>query len=304
MVRGIESSGAFEGGEEWRRIFEAVPRHVFVPWYYVGADDGFERLWGEDSDPDRRARWLRGAYADGALATRVRDGELLSSASQPSLMARMLTELRVRDGDRVLEIGTGTGYNAALLSARVGQERVTTVDLDQELTESARGHLRAAGWAPTVVTGDGFLGCPERAPYDRVIATCSLAAIPPAWPAQCAPGARIVSPVATGLAALDVLGPGRAEGRFLATPAYFVPLRGPGRPDESAPPAGVPARLLADEGFHFFAQLSAGALDPEEAMAVWEAERAPSRDRFGLTVDGEQQWAWLDDPEGPYTWRL
>ena len=117
---------------------------------------------------------MRGAYADAPLATRVRDGELLSSSSQPSLMAKMLAELAVRDGDAVLEIGAGTGYNAALLSHRLGDGLVTTVDLDPEITESARRHLAAAGHHPTVVTGDGARGCPERAPFDRIIATCTL----------------------------------------------------------------------------------------------------------------------------------
>ncbi|NED84026.1 methyltransferase, partial [Streptomyces sp. SID11233] len=96
--------------------FASVPRHYFVPYYYVRAPTGgFERLWGEDPDRERRARWLTGAYADVPLATRLRDGELVSSSSQPSLMARMLTGLDVRPGDRVLEVGAGTGWNAGLL---------------------------------------------------------------------------------------------------------------------------------------------------------------------------------------------
>jgi protein-L-isoaspartate O-methyltransferase len=142
---------------------------------------------GRSPDPCTRERWLRGVYADVPLATRLRDGELVSSSSQPSLMARMLAELRVADGDRVLEIGAGTGYNAALLAHRLGDGLVTTVDLEPEITESARAHLAAAGHRPTVVTGDGSRGVPEHAPYDRIIATCALTSIPRAWPAQCAP---------------------------------------------------------------------------------------------------------------------
>ncbi|MCZ9339668.1 methyltransferase domain-containing protein, partial [Streptomyces sp. TRM76130] len=102
-----------------------------------------------------------------------------SSSSQPSLMALMLAELRVADGDRVLEIGAGTGYNAALLCHRLGDDGlVTTVDLDPEITDSARRHLDAAGYHPAVVTGDGARGVPGRAPYDRIIATCALPAVP------------------------------------------------------------------------------------------------------------------------------
>jgi protein-L-isoaspartate(D-aspartate) O-methyltransferase len=305
LVREIEASGAWEADPVWREAFEAVPRHLFVPYYYVGALGGFERLWGEERDPRRRERWLRGAYADTPLATRVRDGELISSSSQPSLMAKMLVELEVTDGDRVLEIGAGTGYNAALLAHRLGDELVTTVDLDIDITESARQHLAAAGYHPSVVTGDGARGVPERAPFDRIIATCTLHSIPRPWLAQCTPGARILAPMATGLIRLRVRDGGHAEGRFLHTPAYFVPLRGGSEPEAAHPHlGGLPRRARDHELFRFLISLTAGSLDPREALALWERERMPSRERYGITVSGETAWAWLDDPEGPYSWPL
>lgn len=176
LVAEIARTGALDD-PVWRTAFEEVPRHVFVPYYFVGRPGGYDRLWSGDRDPERRRRWLHGAYLDGPLATRVRDGEQLSSSSQPSLMARMLAELDVRDGDRVLEIGAGTGYNAALLCHRLGDKLVTTMDLDPEITESARTHLATAGYRPAVVTGDGARGCPERAPFDRIIATCTLPSV-------------------------------------------------------------------------------------------------------------------------------
>lgn len=248
---------------------------------------------------------MRGAYADEPLATRVRDGELVSSSSQPSLMARMLVELDVREGHRVLEIGAGTGYNAALLSRRAGDENVTTVDLDPEITESARVHLATAGFRPHVVTGDGAAGCPEHAPYDRIVATCALRSVPSAWPAQCRPGARILAPLTTGLILLTVGEAGHAEGRFLHTPAYFVPLRGGTQGEEPVQHiGGLPRRVLADDLFRFLLALTAGRLDPHEALALWEREGRPVRERFGVTVSGEHEWAWLDDPEGPYAWSL
>ncbi|WP_320782743.1 methyltransferase domain-containing protein [Streptomyces sp. CRN 30] len=306
LVREIELSGAWAADPVWRSAFATVPRHLFVPYYYVGVAGGYERRWEGHPDPAARERWLRGAYADVPLATRLRDGELLSSSSQPSLMAMMLTELRVRDGDRVLEIGTGTGYNAALLAHRLGDDTlVTTVDLEPEITESARHHLAAAGHRPAVVTGDGARGVPEHAPYDRIIATCTLPAVPRAWLGQCRPGARILAPFATGLLALTVDDADRAEGRFLRTAAYFVPLRGGGRPEPRAPGlSGVPRRAREDDLFRFLLALTRGGLDPQEAYALWERERAPRRERFGVTVRGERAWAWLDDPEGPYVWPL
>jgi protein-L-isoaspartate(D-aspartate) O-methyltransferase len=306
LVREIDADGAWETDPVWREAFAAVPRHLFVPYYYVGVVGGYERHWGESPDPAARERWVRGAYEDAPLATRLRDGELLSSSSQPSLMAMMLVALQVEDGHRVLEIGAGTGYNAALLAHRLGDGGlVTTVDLEPEITESARRHLDAAGYHPVVVTGDGARGVPERAPYDRIIATCALPSIPRAWLAQCRPGGRILTPFATGLVALDVRGAGQAEGRFLHTSAFFVPLRGgAGTEPEPAALGGIPLRGRDSDSFRFLVALTRGRLDPQEAYALWEREGEPPRERYGITVSGEHAWAWLDEPEGPYAWPL
>ncbi|WP_244967505.1 methyltransferase domain-containing protein [Streptomyces cacaoi] len=245
----------------WHAAFARVPRAAFVPFFYAPAPGGgHERLWRDDRDPRRRARWAEGVASDRPLATRLRDGELLSSSSRPSLMARMLESLRIGDagggarhhggaGPRVLEIGTGTGYNAALLGHRLGDGRVTTVDVDPVITEAARRHLAAAGRRPHVVTGDGFLGCRARAPYDRIIATCAVPLVPPPWIEQTVPGGLILTPLATGLLALRVAEGGRACGRFAPVPACFVPLRGgavpgpgPGHPRDAEGPgtAGTP----------------------------------------------------------------
>ncbi|MDN3296947.1 methyltransferase domain-containing protein [Streptomyces ficellus] len=303
LVRQIAAAGDL-ADPAWRAAFEEVPRHLFVPYYYIGVIGGYERLWCEDPDPDRRRRWLEGAYLDRPLATRVRDGELVSSASQPSLMAAMLHALELRDGDTVLEIGAGTGYNAALLAHRLGDERVTTVDLDEDITEAARAHLAAAGYHPVVITGDGARGCPQRAPFDAIIATCAVPSVPPAWLSQCRPGARVLAPLSTGLIRLRVRDADHAEGRFLHTSAYFVPLRG----GSASPPAvhtgGLPRRAAENDLFRFLLTLTAGRLDPQEAYSLWQREGQPDRERFGVTVSGGHQWAWLDDPEGPYSWPL
>ncbi|MFJ9340789.1 methyltransferase domain-containing protein [Streptomyces sp. NPDC101733] len=307
QVRELETAGALDD-PAWRAAFTAVPRHLFVPWFWTGRGAGHERLWAEDPDPERRARWLRGVYADAPLATRLRDGELVSSSSQPSLMARMLDALDVRDGDNVLEIGAGTGYNAALLCHRLGEDLVTTVDLDEEITESARAHLALLGYRPTVVTGDGARGCPARAPFDRILVTCTLPLIPPGWLGQCRPGARILAPLSTGLIALTVEDAELAEGRFLHTPAYFVPLRGatasPYPAGRTGPLYGVPYDLAENERFQFLLVLTAGVLHPREALDLWRREDRPPRERFGVTVTPRGQWSWLDDPQGPYVWPL
>ncbi|EGX55819.1 O-methyltransferase [Streptomyces zinciresistens K42] len=306
LVGEIERGGAWAADPVWRTAFAEVPRHLFVPYYYVGATGGYERRWCGSPERAARERWARGAYADVPLATRLRDGALLSSSSQPSLMAMMLVALEVADGDRVLEIGAGTGYNAALLAHRLGDDAlVTTVDLEPEITEAARRHLAAAGHRPGVVTGDGARGVPERAPYDRIIATCALPSVPRAWLAQCRPGGRVLAPLANGLLALTVRDAEHAEGRFLPTPAYFVPLRGAsGAAARSEPVADVPRSVAGHDLFRFLLDLTGDGLDPREAYTLWEREERPRRERYGITVRGPRAWAWLDDPEGPYTWPL
>ncbi|MFD9036255.1 methyltransferase domain-containing protein [Streptomyces sp. NPDC059567] len=303
LVREIEAYGALRD-PAWHTAFSEVPRHLFVPSYYVSGTRGYERLWSGDPDPGRRARWLRGAYQDEPLATRVRDGELLTSSSQPSLMAQMLDALEVRDGQDVLEIGAGTGYNAALLSHRLGAGHVTTVDLDEEITESARVHLAAAGYRPAVITGDGARGCPDRAPFDRIVATCTVPSIPYAWLSQCRPEALVLAPLSTGLILLRVRDASHAEGRFLPTSAYFVALRGGNARFPRRRPMGLPRQVYDDERFRFLRTLAEDTLDAREALSLWQRERRPERERFGVTVLGGRQWAWLDDPEGPYAWPL
>jgi protein-L-isoaspartate O-methyltransferase len=102
----------------------------------------------------------------------------------PGLMTRMLETLDVRDGHRVLEIGAGTGYNAALLCHRLGAEHVFAVDIEPDLVALARQRLAHLGYYPTLVAADGVQGLPEHAPYDRIVATCSVPAVPWAWVAQ------------------------------------------------------------------------------------------------------------------------
>lgn len=348
MVRRIADAGELTD-PAWRAAFEQVPRHLFVPAYHRPRPDGtgYGRISRSDPDSRRRSRWLTGVYADQPLITVVREGQPVSSSSQPSLMALMLEGLDVRDGQTVLEIGTGTGYNAALLAHRLGPGAVTTVDVDPETTGAARAHLAAAGIAGVSVrTADGTAGCPERAPYDRIVATCEPAFVPPEWLRQCRPGGLILAPLAGGLVALRVTGPTHAEGRFLDTAAYFVPLRTPGagRVRPRGPAAEhlrrttVPPGVLADDSFRFVVTLAAGEVDirwipggrgaqvtsadgaaaradrdgtvlvtgardlwtvVERSHDLWTGAHRPGRGRFGFTVDGPRQWAWLDSPDGP-----
>jgi len=155
--------------------FRAVPRHVFLPEMAASQ-----------------------AYQDEAFVIKTdEDGLPVSSSSQPAIMAIMLEQLGVARGQRVLEVGTGTGYNAALLAHLVGPEgSVVTVDIDPDLVTRARANLATAGYpGVTVICGDGGFGAPGHAPYDRIIVTAGASDLAPPWLAQLGPGGRIALPL-------------------------------------------------------------------------------------------------------------
>jgi protein-L-isoaspartate O-methyltransferase len=145
-------------------------------------------------------------------------------------VAQMLTALKAEPGMRVLEIGTGTGYNAALLAHQLGAPNVISLEIDPAVAEHARHALAAAGYgALSVITGDGAEGYPPGAPYDRVISTAAAAEVPYAWVAQTRPGGLVLGPWGTayypgGLLALTVALDGTATGRIVG-PASFMRLR-------------------------------------------------------------------------------
>lgn len=171
-------------------------------------------------------------YMDRHIPTKEDEsGRPISSSSQPAVMAIMLEQLDLRAGQHVLEIGAGTGYNAALMAHVVGEEgRVTTVDLEADLTESARAHLAAAGYEQVeVICGDGMVGYAENAPYDRIILTVAGWDIPPEWLAQLKADGRLVMPLSFYGPQLSVAF--EREDGLLASRSVracgFMPIRGP-----------------------------------------------------------------------------
>ena len=155
--------------------FRAVPRHRFLPGVPV-AD----------------------AYRDDAIITRRERGGLpSSSSSQPSIMAIMIEQAGLRPGHRVLEIGAGTGYNAAVMQEIVGPTgRIVTVDIQPDVAQEAESHLLAAGYADVLVAAaDGGYGYPGEAPYDRIILTASASDISPHWREQLREGGVLILPL-------------------------------------------------------------------------------------------------------------
>lgn len=173
LAEGLRTSGL--AGATVSGAFLAVPRHVFLPQESAGH-----------------------AYEDMAIVIKWdADGLPVSASTQPAIMAIMLEQLGLAAGHRVLEIGTGTGYNAALIAKIVGVSgSVVTIDVEADVVDQARASLAAAGFAGvTVIGGDAADGIPGRAPYDRIIVTAGVWELAPRWLAQLAAAGRIVAPI-------------------------------------------------------------------------------------------------------------
>jgi protein-L-isoaspartate O-methyltransferase len=229
--------------QRWRGALRAVPRHLFAPETGWAVPDrpryeGFAIDLGADP-----ATWWDAVYSDTAIAIQLDDGagdpltgagQWTSSCSAPGIVVIFLQELRPLDHHRVLEIGTGTGWTAGLLTWRLGAGNVTSVEIDESLAARAAANLKTAGLSPRLVVADGALGHLEGAPYDRVHVTCAVERVPYPWIAQCKPGGVLVLPWSPGwgighLARLTATGDGRALGR-LTGPAGFMMLRSQRRP--------------------------------------------------------------------------
>lgn len=224
---------------DWLPAFGAVDRAWFLPdvmWPYDMATQGTTTV-DKAADPEG---WHRYADANVPITTQWDDGEHTgpepgkvptSSSSMPSVVFSMLQDLDVSRGMKVLEIGTGTGWNAGLLAHRLGNGQVTTIEVDHDVATRARKALYGMGLNPTVASADGLFGYPPEAPFDRVLATCGMRSIPFSWVRQTVPGGLIVVPWGTHWANRDTVvrltvadGNSSASGRF-TTPVEFMKLR-------------------------------------------------------------------------------
>jgi methyltransferase of ATP-grasp peptide maturase system len=272
------------GSAGWRTALEQVPRELFVGDAVLLRDPARGDLWAAVHRADMsQDDWLALVYTDETWVTQV-DGVLAeqaagavtgspsSSSTTPSLVVRMLEAAGISDGDRVLEIGTGTGYSTALMCQRLGEGAVTSIEYDPAVAERARTAITAAGYAPTLVVGDGLHGYADNAPYDRLIGTCSVRIIPPAWMGQVRAGGTITTPMwgwmgGVAFAHLQVTEDGSASGRFLPDDLYFMRARShmpPPRPPVKtgigdARESRIDPAILDEESALFVAQLAAPA---------------------------------------------
>jgi protein-L-isoaspartate(D-aspartate) O-methyltransferase len=198
MVRRLRQRGALDR-ESTAAALQAVPRHEFVP--------------AESRDA---------AYEDRPL--RIGAGQTISA---PHMVAKMTDLLALSPGDRVLEIGTGCGYHAAVTSEVVAPSTVYSVEFEPSLAESARQRLAELGYDVQVRVGDGHDGWPDHAPYDAAYLTCAPAELPDAVVEQVRPGGVVVGPVGDGRQTL-VRVRRRADGsleRETHGAVRFVPMR-------------------------------------------------------------------------------
>ena len=180
------------------KIMRAVPRHEFVP-----------------------ASMVNSAYADTPLP--IGHGQTIS---QPYIVAEMTRQLHLGPDSRVLEIGTGSGYQAAVLTYLA--KEVYSIEIVAPLAESAARRLRRLDYAVHVRNADGYHGWPEKAPFDAIIVTCAAGEIPPPLLAQLAPGGRMVIPVGGRFATQSLMlvekdADGKAAARSLMA-VRFVPF--------------------------------------------------------------------------------
>jgi protein-L-isoaspartate(D-aspartate) O-methyltransferase len=287
----------------WISAFQAVPRHIFVPRIYAdrGHNGTYEPL--DSANPAHRAEWLALVYADEPVVTKL-DGEVwLSSSSQPSLMAEMLEALAVTGAERVLEIGTGTGYNAALLAEGMGSAQVTSIDIDIDidLVTAARDRLHSLGYTPIVATADAADGYPAAAPYDRIIATCSLPHIPTTWNRQATTGGLIMAnlhrDLGGGALALLTVNGGAASGHFLPFFGGFMPTRT--QPHISAVDL---LERITGRGTPRITQIPADALD-DDAFMMFAALRLPGIRHTGLVPANGPDQSWLLAPDESWACR-
>ncbi len=234
--------------------FRSVPRHAFIP--ESGALTAQGAALNATGNPER---WLAAVYTDNAVATRVEDpgparradpaprqgmpapraperdpDAATSCSSAPTVLARLLDLADLAPGQEVLEVGAGTGWNTALLAHLLGDDAVTSVEIDPRLAEAARRALRNWRHTPAVHAADGYEGYPPGAPYDRILSTCGVRRVPPAWLEQVRPNGLVVCPWgllegAGVLTRVEVPPTGTAVGRFHAG-VGFLPLRVPGPP--------------------------------------------------------------------------
>ncbi|MFE5873043.1 50S ribosomal protein L11 methyltransferase [Streptomyces roseifaciens] len=265
---------ATHASSRWRSAVAGTPRHVFVPRWWESGPGG----WALCDGPGDELRWLGTAYADTSLVTSVGSchadhakvgdhpaGLPTSSSTLPSLVVRMFQHARLGSGDTLLDVGTGSGYGAALAACRLGEEQVTSVDVDPYLVEAARERLDQIGRRPSVETIDATGDLPGV--FDRIVATVAVRPIPASWLTALKPGGLLVTTISgTSLLVTAEKGEdGGATGRVEWDRAGFMRTR----TDPDYPEAGT-GDLLSIARAHEGEQITTGRYPVVNVVEAWD----------------------------------
>ncbi|GAA4232055.1 ATP-grasp peptide maturase system methyltransferase [Actinomadura meridiana] len=310
LARELQETGDLRT-RQWRAAVETIPRHLFLPEFFrpITTPQGME--W-EPVTPKSIGtdEWIALTYENQTWVTQIDvhlhpgdterpipAGNPTSSSTLPGLVVAMLEDLDVTDDSRVLEIGTGTGYSTALLCERVGAENVVSIETDAGLAARAARAIHQTGHNPLLITGNGLDGFPQREPYDRIIATCSVRHIPAAWISQSKPGTTILTTLSgwqygSGYAKLTVSSDGTASGRFLPNTYSFMLAR-----------PHMPPTVNIGDTKGIDASESRPAVISPETLHTWTAQfiaqlAAPQAQCVGKSVDGGPMVDYYVDDTG------
>jgi protein-L-isoaspartate O-methyltransferase len=243
---------------EWHEAVSATPRHLLVPRWWERIPNSPAEEWELVAHAEDATARIAAAYSDETLVTRVgplhadhakpdekATGSPTSSSTLPGLIVSMMHRLNANPGHKVLDVGTGSGYALALFARRLGDEYVTSVDVDPYLVDAARARLAEFGRTPRIEAIDATGELPE-SEYDRIMATVSVRPVPETWLRALRPGGRLVTTIAHTalLVTADMGDDGIARGSVQPDPATFMETR----QEADYPPKLNDVFMLAREG--------------------------------------------------------
>lgn len=290
----------------WHGPVAATPRHLFVPRWWTRGADGWTL---QEGTRDEQA-WLDAAYSDTSLVTSVGPahadkakpddhpaGSPTSSSTLPSLVVRMFRHALLEDGHDLADVGTGSGYGAALAVGRLGERHVTSFDVDPYLVMAARMRLDEIGLRPTVAAYDATGQLPGT--YDRIVATVAVRPVPASWLAALKPGGRLVTTIAgtSLILTADKDDDGGATGTIEWDRAGFMHAR---HGDDYPPGA---SDLLEAARTHE-AQTELGYYPVVDVANAWDLASMLDLTAPGIEHhfenDGEQRTALMAHPDGSW----